>query len=122
MIFREAFHQLISGALGLEPYPDTVPQEAALPAAGYFLTSPVQANRTLEGGITLQSHNWQIDLFATRRTELDQLANRLAALDGTTTTQFQRVTVLDARDAKSEGGSQLRAIVEIQTTNRRNRA
>lgn len=122
MIFREAFHRLISGALGLEPYPDTVPQEARLPAAGYFLTSPVQANRTLEGGITLQSHNWQIDLYATRRTELDQLANRLAALDGTTTTEFQRVTVLDARDAKSEGGSQLRAIVEIQTTNRRNRA
>ncbi|GJA64115.1 hypothetical protein KAM351_27260 [Aeromonas caviae] len=122
MIFREAFHRLISGALGLEPYPDTVPQEARLPAAGYFLTSPVQANRTLEGRITLQSHNWQIDLFATRRTELDQLANRLAALDGTTTTEFQRVTVLDARDAKSEGGSELRAIVEIQTTNRRNRA
>ena len=94
----------------------------ALPAAGYFLTSPVQAARTLEGGITLQSHNWQIDLFATRRTELDELANRLSALDGTTTDQFQRVTVLDARDAKSEGGSELRAIVEIQTTNRRNRA
>ncbi|MCR3929470.1 hypothetical protein [Aeromonas caviae] len=122
MIFREAFHQLISAALGIEPYPAAVPQEAALPAAGYFLTSPVQAARTLEGGITLQSHNWQIDLFATRRTELDELANRLAALDGTTTDQFQRVTVLDARDAKSEGGSELRAIVEIQTTNRRNRA
>lgn len=122
MIFREAFHRLISGALGIEPYPGTAPQEAALPAAGYFLTSPVQAARTLEGGITLQSHNWQIDLFATRRTELDELANRLSALDGTTTDQFQRVTVLDARDAKSEGGSELRAIVEIQTTNRRNRA
>ena len=111
MIFREAFHQLISGSLGLEPYPGTVPQEAALPAAGYFLTSPVQAARTLEGGIALQSHNWQIDLFATRQAQLDELANRLAALD-----------VLDARDAKSEGGSTLRAIVEIQTTNRRNRA
>lgn len=122
MIFREAFHQMVSGALGLEPYPDVVPHPVALPAAGYFLTSPVQANRTLEGGITLQSHNWQIDLYATRRTELDQLANRLAALDGTTTPQFQRVTVLDARDAKSDGGSDLRAIVEIQTTNRRNRA
>ncbi|WP_336289946.1 hypothetical protein [Aeromonas dhakensis] len=122
MIFREAFHQLISGALGLEPYPDTVPQEATLPAAGYFLTSPVQSARTLEGGNVLQSHNWQIDLYATRRTQLDELANRLAALDNTTTTEFQRVTVLDARDAKSEGGSQLRAIVEIQTTNRRNRA
>lgn len=122
MIFREAFHRLISGALGIEPYPGTVPQDAALPAAGYFLTSPVQAARTLEGGITLQSHNWQIDLFATRRTELDELANRLSALDGTTTDQFQRVTVLDARDAKSEGGSELRTIVEIQTTNRRNRA
>ena len=122
MIFREAFHRLISGALGIEPYPGTVPQDAALPAAGYFLTSPVQAARTLEGGITLQSHNWQIDLFATRRTELDELANRLSALDGTTTDQFQRVTVLDARDAKSEGGSELRAIVDIQTTNRRNRA
>ncbi|MDX7704733.1 hypothetical protein [Aeromonas caviae] len=122
MIFREAFHRLISGALGLEPYPDTVPQEARLPAAGYLLTSPVQAARTLEGGITLQSHNWQVDLYATRRTQLDELANRLAALDNTTTTEFQRVTVLDARDAKSEGGSQLRAIVEIQTTNRRNRA
>lgn len=122
MIFREAFHRLIGGALGLEPYPDTVPQEAPLPAAGYFLTSPVQANRTLEGGIALQSHNWQIDLYATRRTQLDELASRLAALDNTTTTEFQRVTVLDARDAKSEGGSQLRAIVEIQTTNRRNRA
>jgi len=122
MIFREAFHQMVSSALGLEPYPDRVPQTAVLPAAGYFLTSPVQANRTLEGGITLQSHNWQIDLYATRRTELDQLANQLAALDGTTTPQFQRVTVLDARDAKSDGGSELRAIVEIQTTNRRNRA
>lgn len=122
MIFREAFHQLISGTLGLEPYPGTVPQEAVLPAAGYFLTSPVQAARTLEGGIALQSHNWQIDLFATRQTQLDELANRLAALDNTTTPQFQRVTVLDARDAKSEGGSTLRAIVEIQTTNRRNRA
>ncbi|MGY3928600.1 hypothetical protein [Aeromonas simiae] len=122
MIFRDAFHRLISGALGLEPYPDTVPQEAELPAAGYFLTSPVQAARTLEGGNVLQSHNWQIDLYATRRTQLDELANRLAALDNTTTTEFQRVTVLDARDAKSEGGSQLRAIVEIQTTNRRNRA
>jgi hypothetical protein len=122
MIFREAFHQLISGTLGLEPYPGTVPQEAALPAAGYFLTSPVQAARTLEGGIALQSHNWQIDLFATRQAQLDELANRLAALDNTTTPQFQRVTVLDARDAKSEGGSTLRAIVEIQTTNRRNRS
>ena len=62
MIFREAFHRLISGALGIEPYPGTVPQDAALPAAGYFLTSPVQAARTLEGGITLQSHNYPLSV------------------------------------------------------------
>lgn len=121
MIFREAFHRLISDALGIEPYPDRVPQGEPLPSASYLLTSPVQPPRTIEGWITLQSHNWQIDLYATRRLELDAMANRLSAIDGSATTEFQRVTVLDARDAKDEGDGALRAIVEIQTTNRRNR-
>ena len=122
MIFREAFHQLISAALGLEPYPDTVPQEASLPAAGYLLVSPVQPQRTLEGGITLQRHNWQVDIYATTRLQLDELASRLATLDGSRTSHFQWVTVLDARDARDDGTTIKRAIVEIQTTNRRNRA
>lgn len=122
MIYREHFAQLVAEALGMTPYPDTVPQDAPLPAVGYLLVSSVQPQRTLEGGITLQRHSWQVDIYAATRLQLDELSGRLSALDGFGTTHFQLVTVLDARDARDDGAITKRAIVEIQTTNRRNRA
>ena len=79
MIFREAFHQLISGALGIEPYPTPCLKGRA--AGGGLLPHPRRCKPPAprRAGSPLQSHNWQIDLFATRRTELDELANRLSA-------------------------------------------
>lgn len=121
MIFRTDFYQLVQTTLGVALYPQVVPQDAPLPAASYQLVSAVQPQRTLEGGITLQSHSWQVDIYSPDRAALDALANRLSALDGTSSQAFQRMTVSDGRDGIADTATALRTTMDIVTTNRRNR-
>jgi hypothetical protein len=123
MIKRAAIYELIKDAAKVSVYPDYIPQETPLPAIAYSLVSSPDGERTLEGGITLQQHFWQLEILTNCRLEGDDIAERIRQLDGLQTDDFQRVEVAEPRDSPSSlDVTTKQSIIEIQTTNRRNRA
>ena len=123
MIKRAAIFQLIEAASGLTAYPDFIPLDAPLPAISYILVSSQDGERPIEGGITLQRHFWQVEILAQTRLEGDAIGERLRQLDGMTTDDFQWIAVSEPRDSEATPDTTARqSIVEIETTNRRNRA
>jgi hypothetical protein len=123
MIKRTAIFQLIEAASGVTAYQDFIPQDAPLPAVSYLLVSSPDGERTIEGGVTLQRHFWQIEILANTRLEGDAIGEKLRQLDGVTTDDFQRIAVSEPRDSPATPDTTARqSIVEIETTNRRNRA
>ena len=123
MIKRAAIFQLIEAASGLTAYPGFIPLDAPIPAISYSLVSSPDGERTIEGGVTLQRHFWQIEILAPTRLEGDDIGERLRQLDGLTTDDFQRIAVSEPRDSpETPDTTSCQSIVEIETTNRRNRA
>lgn len=123
MIKRAAIYELIKGAAKVPVYPDYIPQEVLLPAVAYSLVSSPDGERPLEGGVTLQQHFWQLEILVNDRLEGDAIGERIRQLDGLQTDDFQRIEVAEPRDSPSSPDvATKQSIVEIQTTNRRNRA
>ncbi|WP_324027069.1 hypothetical protein [Aeromonas caviae] len=123
MIKRAAIYELIKGAAQVPVYPDYIPQDVSLPAVAYTLVSAPDGLRTLEGGVTLQQHFWQLEILVNDRQEGDAIGERIRQLDGLQTDDFQHIEVAEPRDSPSSPDvTTKQSIVEIQTTNRRNRA
>lgn len=123
MIKREAIFKLIEAASGVTAYPDFIPLDATIPAISYSLVSSPDGDRPIEGGVTLQRHFWQIEILAPTRLEGDAIGERLRQLDGMTTDDFQWIAVSEPRDSpETPDTTACQSIVEIETTNRRNRA
>ena len=95
MIKRTEFYQLLTATLGpVLVYPDYVPADATLPAVSYLHLAEQDGDRPLEGARDLRGDTWQVEVLASTRDEVDQLIATLAALDGTATSDFQRILVL----------------------------
>lgn len=121
MIKRTEIFELIKAASLVPVYTDFIPQEVALPAIAYSLVSSPDGLRSIEGGVSLQQHFWQLEILATTRLEGDIIGERVRQLDGQQTDDFQCISVSEPRDSPgSLDTTTKQSIIEIQTTNRRN--
>lgn len=106
-------YSLLTSAVDVKVYPDSIPESASVPAISYFNIG-YSSSRNTEGRKTKQYESWRVIVEASSSDDLTTIINQLEALDNTSNSDFSKIySKLNQIEPKDVDALHRRAFIDV---------